>query len=109
MEIFVEAKADIMRNIASNSEIANWMDNSSLLRSRRLLQGRLYYLNPTLVTFAHKARILNGFEAETSFLFSKLCRFFHVYRNKSLPSIDDFWSILKITHWAFVFTLGLWR
>ena len=27
-----------------------------------------------------------------------------MYRNKSLPSIDDFWSILKIIHWAFVFT-----
>ena len=59
------------------------------------------------MTFAHKTRILNGFEAETSVRFSKLCWFFHVYRNKSLPSIDDFWSILKIIHWAFVFTLGL--
>ena len=50
-----------------------------------------------------------GFETETSVLFSKLCRFFRVYRNKSLPSVDDFWSILKIIHWAFVFSLGLWR
>ena len=41
---------------------------------------------------------------ETSVLFSKLCRYFHVYRNKSLPSIDDFCSVLKIIHWAFVFT-----
>ena len=54
------------------------------------------------MTFAHKTRI----EAETSVLFSKLCWFFHVYRNKSLPSIDDFWSILKIIHWAFVFSFG---
>ena len=81
------------------------MINSSILRLRRLKQGKLYYLNPTLVTFAHKTRILNVFEAETSVLFSKLSRYFHVYRNKSLPSIDcfdycltsgidDFWSIL---------------
>ena len=54
--------------------------------------------------FANKTRILNGFEAETSDLFSKLYQFFRVYRNKSLPSVDDFWSILKIIHWAFVFS-----
>ena len=53
------------------------------------------------MTFAHKTRILNGFEAETSVLFSKLCRFFHVYRNKSLPSIDDFWPILKTLGFRF--------
>ena len=58
------------------------------------------------MTFAHKTRILNGFEAETSVLFSKLCRFSNVYRNKSLPSVDDFWCILKIIHWAFVFFIG---
>ena len=101
LEIFAVAKADIMRNIASSSER---MDISSILRSRRLWKGKLYYLNPTLVTFAHKTRILNGFGAETSVFFSKLYRFFHLYRNKSLPSIDDFWSILQIIHWAFVFS-----
>ena len=95
-EIFAVAKADIMRNIASSSER---MDNSSILRSRRLWKGKLYYLNPTLVTFAYKTRILNGFGAETSVFFSKLYRFFHLYRNKSLQSIDDFWSILQIIHY----------
>ena len=78
---FLQGKADIMRNIASN-----------------------YYLNPTLVTFAHKTLILNGFEAETSVFLINFAVFFHLYRNKSLPSIDDFWSILKIIHWAFIFT-----
>ena len=58
------------------------------------------------MTFAHKTRILKGFEAEPSILFSKLCRFFHAYRNKSLSSIDDFWFILKINSLGFRFHIG---
>ena len=56
--------------------------------------------------FAHKTRILNGFGAETSDLFSKLYRFFRVYRYKSLPSVDDFWSIFKDNSLSFRFLIG---
>ena len=91
-------------------QIATQMENFSILRTRRLPQGRLYYLNPPLVTFAHKTRILYGFEAETSIYVSKICRFSHLYRKESLPSIDQcFLVYLKDNSLGFRFYMGLWR
>ena len=55
-------KGDMATMCVISFQIATPTENSCVLKTRRLFQGRLDYLNPPSVTFAHKTCILKGFE-----------------------------------------------